>query len=273
MNKLVSYFAAAIFAGIVFTPSALYADCPEGSRPTTAAEQQNFMSTMNAIKAAVPPAPAGWQVKAPNVPYTSGPSSVCKGSKLVAGYDATYTSEVAWKLNQERQKQRDAQIQTLQQLPPDKQKEADDLYHEGSQLGYKAIAELKNKNADEAARLREEVNKKYAQSKAIKQAHLQEVSPKMTEIINAQQAGYENPEVQAHIGVLDPVNSPNSKTEPVQIPGVQSAFFDRNQTLMLSFGRDASGGAIWVQLQGSREEVMRVANLFANSNLRTLAAK
>lgn len=104
----------------------------------------------------------------------------------------------------------------MQQLPPDKQKEADDLYHEGSQLGYKSIAELKNKNADEAARLREEANKKYAQSRVIKQAHLQEVSPKMTEIINAEQAGYENPEVQAHIVVLDPVNSPNSKAEAAQ---------------------------------------------------------
>ena len=95
----------------------------------------------------------------------------------------------------------------------------------------------------------------------------------MTEIINAEPAGYGNPEVQAHIVVLDPVNSPNSKADAVQIPGVQSAFFDRNKTLMLSFGRDASGAAIWVQLQGSREEVTTVANLFANSNLRALAAK
>jgi hypothetical protein len=132
---------------------------------------------------------------------------------------------------------------------------------------------LKNKNADEAARLREEANKKYAQSKAIKQAYLQEVGPKMTEIMNADQAAYLGPEVQAHIVVLDPAESPNTKAEAVQIPGLQSAFFDRNKTLMLSFGRDASGGAIWVELQGSREQVMTVANLFANSKLRNLAAK
>jgi hypothetical protein len=272
MNKIVSYFATAIFSGIVLTPSALYADCPEGSRNTTAAEQQNFMNTMNAIKAAIPPAPAGWDLQVPNTPYTTGPSTVCQGSKLVAGYDATYTSAERLKQNQERQKQRDARVQALQQLPSDKQKEADALSKEGSTLGYKSIAALKEKNADEAARLREEANKKYAESRAIKQAHLQEIGPKITEIMNADQAAYLNPEVKAHIVVLDSANSP-SKGEVVQIPGVSSAFFDREKTLTLSFGRDSFGGVIWVQLHGDREPVMAVANLFASSSLRTLAAK
>lgn len=272
MNRVVSYFAAAIFATIVLTPSALYADCPEGSRPTTAADQQNFVTTMNALKAAVPAAPQGWQVQAPNIPYTTGPSSVCKGSKPVAGYDATYTSAERLKQDQEQQKQRDTQIQALQQLPPDKQKEADDLYKEGSALGYKSIAALKEKNADEAARLREEANKRYAQSKAIKQAHLQEIGPKISEILKADQAAYLNPEVRVHLVVLDPANSPD-KAEAVQIPGIPAAFFDQARTLMLSFGRDASGGMIWVQLQGDREPVMTVANLFANSSLKTLAKK
>jgi hypothetical protein len=271
MNKLAIYFAA-IFTGIVLTPSALFADCPEGVRQTSAAEQQNFMATLNAIKAAVPAAPEGWQMQAPNIPYTSGPTSVCKGSKLVAGYDATYTSAVRLKENQERQKLRDAQVQALQQLPADKQQEADDLYHEGSALGYKSIAALKEKNADEAARLREEANKKYAASKTIKQAHLEEASSRIGELMNAPQFAYLNPEVKAHIVVLDPANSP-SKLEAVQVPGVSTAFFDRQKTLMLSFGRTASGGAIWVELQGDREPVMLVASLFANSNLKTLASK
>jgi hypothetical protein len=60
----------------------------------------------------------------------------------------------------------------------------------------------------------------------------------MTEIMNADRAAYVHPELEAHIVLLDPANSPSTKAEAMQIPGVQSAFFDRNKTLMLSFGRD-----------------------------------
>lgn len=268
MDFITKAFAAAIVTGCLALPATLYADCVDGSRPTTEAERQTYNTTMAAIKAALPTPPADWQVQAPNP--LPAPNSVCKGSRAVAGYDAVYFSSVLQKQNQERQQKVDAEIRTLQQLPADKQKEADDLYKQGSQLGYQSIAAQKNKNPDEAARLRAEANKYYAQSKAIKQEHLQSISPQINKLLADNQAVYVSPEVRAHIVAVEGANP--AKGERVSVPGADAAYFDSYNNLNLSFGKGV-GQAVSVQLRGSREPVLAIANLFAGSSLKTLAVK
>lgn len=84
---------------------------------------------------------------------------MCKGSKPVAAIDATYVSLTGRKLNEERNRDYEARIDAIPKLSPEDQREADTLYHRGTDLDYKSIAELKNKNQAESDRLRAEVNK------------------------------------------------------------------------------------------------------------------
>ena len=136
-------------------PQLLFADCPEGVRPTTAAEQSEYLALLPVLRNALPASPAGLQVKADPL-FTTAPNSVCKGSPLVASYGATYTFTDQADRNQASAREHEARIQALQKLSPEEQKQADDLYHQGSQLGYRSIAEQKNHNQAEADRLRHE---------------------------------------------------------------------------------------------------------------------
>ena len=94
---------------------------------------------------------------------------------------------------QERNREYETRIDALRKLSPEEQKEADTLYHQGSDLGYKSIAELKNKNQAESDRLRAEANKAYAASTAIQQAHLEKVLPQIRVLQDEQQAATVSP--------------------------------------------------------------------------------
>lgn len=263
----------AVFCVLVLAPPILmWADCPEGARSTTAEEQKTYLAEMAALKAALPAAPAGWQVDAPAL-FTAGPSMVCKGLKVVAGYDATYTSLEIRKQNQEREKQFEARIEALRQLPPDKQKEADDLYRQGSQLGYKSIAELRNKNQAEADRLRAEANNLYAESKAIRAAHLDSVSAQIQAVSDEQRASYVNPDVKVHLLVREEGGDWNaSGSERAQIPGITKAYYAPDHSLILFLGGVADGHPAWVRLEGSRNATESVARLFSQSGARNMTA-
>src|SRR5581483_4087872 len=139
MNRSRILFAAVL----LLAPGALRADCPDGARNTTEAERADFINGMNELKAAVPAAPAGWQLQAPAIPYVTAPATTCKGSKLFAAYSFTYTSTDQQKQLQERIHDRETRIAALSKLSPDEQKQFDDLRHQGSQLGYQSIAAQK----------------------------------------------------------------------------------------------------------------------------------
>ncbi|HXS76747.1 MAG TPA: hypothetical protein VN753_11265 [Terracidiphilus sp.] len=221
MTKFVLRLAWTIVYTILISGAGiLFADCPEGARPTTEAEQQSYLTRIQALKTSLPNAPEGWELQQVKT-FTSAPTSVCKGLKPVAAIDATYISVSDRKLNDERSRQYDARIEALRKLSPEEQKEADTLYHQGSDLGYKSIAELKNKNQAEADRLRAEANKAYAASKAIQQVHLEKVFPQMRAIEDEKRAAYVNPEVHVHILVRDLAQDHKTvKTEPAHIEGI-----------------------------------------------------
>ena len=243
----------------------LFADCPEGTRPTTEAEQQIYRSSVQVLRAAIPDAPEGWELQ-PVKLSTNAPSSVCKGSKPAAAVDATYLSITDRKQNEERSRQYDARIEALRKLSPEEQKEADTLYHQGSDLGYKSIAELKNKNQAEADRLRAEANKAYAASKAIQRAHMDKVFPQISAIEDEKRAVYVNPEVHLHLTVRDVAQDQKIvKTEPVHLEGVTKAYYMPDKTLSVSVGTSADGQPVWAQIQGDRKQAETVARLFGHS--------
>src|SRR5581483_7596590 len=126
MNRSRILFAAVL----LLAPGALRADCPDGARNTTEAERADFINGMNELKAAVPAAPAGWQLQAPAIPYVTAPATTCKGSKLLAAYSFTYTSTDQQKQLQERIHDRETRIAALSKLSPDEQKQFDDLRHQ-----------------------------------------------------------------------------------------------------------------------------------------------
>ena len=246
-------------------PPLLFADCPEGVRPTTAAEQSEYLAVLPVLRNALPASPAGLQVKADPL-FTTAPNSVCKGSPLVASYGATYTFTDQADRNQASAREHEARIQALQKLSPEEQKQADDLYHQGSQLGYRSIAEQKNHNQAEADRLRAEANKFYAQSKAIQSEHLQKVFPQMKAVLDDQQASYVSPEVRVQTFVRTPATAPKiAAARPVRIEGAKSAYYSDDKTLNVQLGAAPGGQQIWARLNGDKKLLENMARILVSA--------
>jgi hypothetical protein len=261
-----------VYSTLISGAAILFADCPEGPRPTTELEKQIYSAKMQALKAAIPNAPEGWELQ-PVKSLGVAPTSVCKGSEAVAAVDATYVSIADRKQNEERDRQYEARIDALRKLSPEEQKEADTLYHEGSDLGYKSIAEMKNKNQAEADRLRAEANKAYAASKAIQQAHLEKVFPQIRAIEDEKRAAYVNPEVTVHLIVRDlALDQKTVKKEPVQIEGVSTAYYTPEKTLAVSIGTSSDGKPVWAQIHGDRKQAETVARLFGQPATKKILA-
>ena len=272
--KLLRFTLKVLFCILLSGAGILFADCPEGTRPTTAVEQQHYEANMQALKAALPNAPDGWQLQ-PAQFIPGAPTSVCKGSKPVPAVDATYVSLTERKQNEERNREFETRINALRKLSPEEQKEADTLYHQGSDLGYKSIAELKNKNQAESDRLRAEANKAYAASKAIQQAHLEKVLPQIRQLQEEQRAATVSPDVRVHLMVRDLAQDQKTvKTESVHIDGFAKAYYTPDKTLTISLGSSPDGQPVWAQIQGDRKQVEAVARLFGHSaNKGTLATR
>jgi hypothetical protein len=253
------------FIVLVSGSGILFADCPEGSRPTTDIEQQHYVANLQALKAILPSAPDGWALQPAQI-IPGAPTSVCKGSKPVAAIDATYVSLMGRKENEERNRDYEARIDALRTLSPEDQRQADTLYHQGSDLGYKSIAELKNKNQAESDRLRAEANKAYAASKAIRQAHLEKVSSLIRALEDERQAANVSPDVRVHVVVHDlALDQKTVMTESVQIEGVAKAYYSPEKTLTISLGSSLDGKPVWVQIQGDRKQAEVVGRLFGRA--------
>jgi hypothetical protein len=273
MNRYQQYLAAIVVSTFLIDPAFLRADCPDGGRTTSEAERQAYMAALDAIKN-VPPAPAGWQLQLPRFGYTEAPAYTCKDMKLKAEYEVTYVSTEHQRLNNQRYSEGNARIAALQKLSPEEQNQVAEFTRQGSQLGYQARTAQKNKNPDEAARLFDQANEFYAKAGAIRKAHMEKVGPQVKAIRDDYYATSVKPEVKVHLAVSDePIVASGSGVETVEIAGVPLAFFDRYKSLVMSFGRDAAGRNVRVEIQGVRELVLTVGRLFSESSLRALAAK
>ena len=63
MTKLVLRIVwTIVYTLLISGAGILFADCPEGARPTTEAEQQGYLASVQALKTAIPNAPDGWEL-------------------------------------------------------------------------------------------------------------------------------------------------------------------------------------------------------------------
>ncbi len=272
MNAFRQYLAAAVLSSFLVVPAVLHADCPDGTRDTSQAERQEYVRTTNILRA-VPPAPAGWQLQTPRFGPTQAPTFTCKDLKLtVDPYDVVYVSVEHQRLNEQYGRERDARIAALRKLSPDEQKQVNDINRQAWQLRGPIAAATKAKNLTELARLREQYNQITRKAGAIYRAHADRIAPEVA-ALTADRSKDTNSVVRVRVAADDLPTAAGSGAEKVQIPGVPQAFFDRQKTLIMSFGRDAAGRNIRVQLEGDRERVMTIARVFAESSLSTLAAK
>jgi hypothetical protein len=258
------------------------ADCPDGSRQTSEQEQQAYVSMVQAIKSALPPAPAGWSVKDPTAKFSpAAPTSTCKGLDLVPNWYGSYTWNEQMKRNSERSKEEDAKIRAASAFTPEEQKEIDDWTKRARELERKAVAVIRT-NPDEAARLRAEARPFSEKANAVRKAHTQWVAPQLETIRNEYAALYVNPGTDVNI-IVSELDMQLSAKEPLQIPGAVSAFINGQKELVMSFGQfptaKENGGigtklrTMWVTMKGDREPAETIAKLLAGSGLSTLAKK
>lgn len=272
MKRFLHFLAASVLAAFLIVPAVLRADCPDGARDTTEAERQEYMRILDTLKV-VPPAPVGWKLRTSRSNETKAPMTVCKGPmKSVNPYEVTYVSTEQEKRNEQYRRESNARIAALRKLPPDEQKQFDDLNRQGMQFNGQSGAARRNKNPAEADRLLKEAKESFAKSRAIQQAHAEKIAPEIR-AIEGDRSKYGNPEVQVQLAVDNLDTKADSGAEKVEIPGVSLAFFDRKNALVMSFGRDAAGHNVRARLEGDRERVLTIARLFNNSSLRALVKK
>ena len=263
-----------LLASMVLASVLVYADCPDGGRNTTAAEREDYITTSTALKAALPPAPAGWRVLDRNASGAMGaPDSTCRGEVLIPGYYVNYIWTEQEKRAAKASEEKSARIRALNLLTPEEQKQVDDLGRQARTLERQAIAVIRT-NPDEAARLRKEEEPFILQVRVVRKAHADRVFPLIMTIDKENVPGVTGvgTEVSVSVSVRKDTWVDSPKAERVQITGVSKASYDRNE-LRMSLGRDSKGRNIQADIDGSRNEAETIANLLAASNLTTLTAK
>jgi hypothetical protein len=236
---------AVLVASSLLITAILHADCPEGSRTLNPSEQQSYVSMVAPVKAAIPPAPAGWVLKDPaakmNLP---APTSDCKGLDPSPGYDVSYFWDEQYKRNGARDREQDIRLKAASKSTPEEQKAMDDLDRPSRDLERKAQLEIRNSNPDEAARLRAQSKELHDKSNAVRAAHNARIAPELEAIRKEFAAGYVNPNFNVHV-VINDDNKQLAAKERLQIAGVPAAFFDAKDVVM-SFGHvppaKATGG-------------------------------
>jgi len=259
-----------------------HADCPEGSRSLSESEQQAYLSMQQAIRAAIPPAPAGWSLKDPGAKVTPvAPKDVCKGSDPSPGWHGIYTWDEQVKKNNARNLEQDKRLKAASAFTSEEQKEMDDYTRQARELERKAVAVIRT-SPDEAARLRAEARPFSDKANEVRKAHNERMFPQLEAIRKEFAAEYVNPTVAVSIVVNEDDRQLDAK-EPLQIPGTVKAFLNNHKKLELSFGQvppaTASGGigkkprTIWAEVSGDRQAAETIANLLGSSNLGSLAKK
>jgi hypothetical protein len=222
----------------------VYADCVDGSRDTTEAEKQFHIDTLNAFKAAVPPAPAGWRLEDRNKIWA--PNSVCSGSgkmPLRASYEVRYYWQDGIAELNKKNAEYSKRIAELKQLPPDKQKEYDDTGRRARDLDRQARKLMATDKA-EAEKLAAESKKLSAEAHEIRQAHLKSIATQIDAISKEQfeATGNVNTEIRLRIGSNGYNLTMPEGGQKTSTPGAALALRSPKETV-LAFGKwTAQGG-------------------------------
>lgn len=154
MNRRIMTRAAVSLALAALLPQPLYADCLEGIRPATAAEKRFHVSTLTAVRAALPKAAAGWEMEAP--PDIVEPEVDCVGverAPMILAYAVNYRRVEGMA---ERVARAEQAVQDASTLPAARQAEADRLQAQFNAVLAKMTAAFAEGRAQEAERLKVE---------------------------------------------------------------------------------------------------------------------
>jgi hypothetical protein len=258
------------------TPKAT-ADCPDGSRPVGAGEQQAYVAVVTAIKAAVPAAPAGWTLKDPLAKLQpSAPKDVCKGTDPVPGWYGTYEWNDEITRAAARNQERDAKIRTASAWLPDEEKTLHEYEAQARDLERKAVAVIRTDPA-EAARIREQEKPFADKANAVRKAHNERIAPDVEAIRKQYDGGYVNPDVQVSISAREEDPSSDAK-ETLNVPGASKAFVNSRKEITLVFagtlapakqsgGLGTSPRSVTAVITGDRGPAELIAKLLGASSL------
>ncbi|HYI93718.1 MAG TPA: hypothetical protein VEX68_09255 [Bryobacteraceae bacterium] len=155
------------------------ADCIDGSRDTTEEEKQFYVRTMDAVKAALPAAPAGWTLE--DRTRISAPGSVCTGSgklPLRGSYEVRFFSKDAIAKLDAIEAEHRKRLAALKQLPADKQAEYDEVARTSRDLDRQA-RKLMSTDKEQALKLAEQSKEMTKKAHEIRQAHLASIAPQI----------------------------------------------------------------------------------------------
>lgn len=168
---------------------AVFADCPDGARNTTPAEQAFESATLEALTALVPPAPAGWELRKQQV-FKGGRTSVCKGTDVShVVYSVSYDWVDGRKEMMARTSAMEKKTAEIRRMPVEMEAEYNEIGKQARGLRREAVKARALKNLEEVARLEGEAKVLEGKAAKIKQAHQAATLPKIMEVVKEFQAG------------------------------------------------------------------------------------
>ncbi len=165
------------------------ADCVDGMRPATQAEKTFHVSTLTALKASLPPAPAGWTLT-DNTRIVE-PATACGGAEKIPAilrYEVTYLWVDGEKTLSAQRAEKSRRSAEIRALPPDQQKESEELARKSRDLDRQSRKAAGAGDKAEAARLKQESADLAKQSWAIQDAHLKSVRGQLDTLMRESQA-------------------------------------------------------------------------------------
>lgn len=179
----------AFFCSIVFCPSSLWADCPDGVYMFTDPDKKFMTDTTAVLQAALPPAPEGWRLddgyRRPGAPLPvwTPPTSGCKGANLRplnTGYVVKYYWDAGEKDMTRKQNEISKKMSVVQHtsMAADQQKLANELGNKDRDLRYQA-RKFATTDKAETDRLKAEAAVYRKQYDEIYQAHGVTLKPQL----------------------------------------------------------------------------------------------
>lgn len=161
----------------------LAADCVDGSRNTSAEEQAYQADVMAALRASLPPAPAGWKLEDRGV--FAPAKSVCTGSDASrAAYSASYIWMDGVAEQNKRSEEMSRKMAALRTIPTDKLNEMNEYARQGRALQREIPKARAAGDQAEVDRLNAEIKALTAKAYAIRKAHQDAIAPQVEAVSN-----------------------------------------------------------------------------------------
>ena len=222
------------YIGLLIFAGALLADCVDGSRDTTPAEQSYQAEAMVALRASLPSAPTGWKLEDRGV--FAPAKSVCKGSDASrVAYSVAYLWMDGIAEQNKRSEEMSRKIGALRTIPADKLTEMNEYARQGRALQREVPKARAAGNQAEVERLNAEIKSLTAKAYAIKQAHEESIRPQVMAISEEFAKAEEGKSYQVKLSLAT-----NDYAEPGVKPG--AGMVRKGDSSVIVFGQAAPKG-------------------------------